>query len=115
MAKKKQPARSILISFVLDKSGSMESMREAAIQGFNEFKASQAEEDGNALLTLTMFDTRFDHLCRAVPLREVPDLDRPPTAPTGCTALYDALAHTIREADDIVAAERTSTRCSSSC
>ncbi len=65
MAKKaEQPAndaqnRSILINFVLDKSGSMQSVRDATISGFNEFKNDQAREEGNAFFTLTLFDTRF--------------------------------------------------------
>jgi len=109
MANKKQPApdaesRSILINFVLDRSGSMDSIQDATISGFNEFKNSQAAEDGEAFFTLTLFDTVFDTLCQAVPIREVSDLDRNSYRPTGMTSLFDAIGHTMRITDDFVAA-----------
>jgi len=112
MAKKaEQPAndaqnRSILINFVLDKSGSMEGVRDATISGFNEFKNDQAREEGNAFFTLTLFDTRFMTVAEAVPVREVPDLDYSTYAPDGMTALYDAIGYTMRITDDFVAANK---------
>lgn len=95
---------SILINFVLDKSGSMEAIRSATISGFNEFKNDQTRESGEALLTLTLFDTGFRTVCEAVPLREVPDLDLQSYQPGGMTALYDAIGYTMRIADEYVAA-----------
>ncbi len=111
MATKKQPtkksdSRSILINFVLDKSGSMQSIQEATISGFNEFKNSQAAEDGEAFFTLTLFDTVFSTVCEAVPVREVMDLDRTTYVPDGMTALFDAIGHTMRITDDFVAAHK---------
>ena len=97
---------SILINFVLDKSGSMDAIRSATISGFNEFKNDQARESGNAFFTLTLFDTRFNTVCEAVPVREVPDLDLQTYVPDGCTALYDAVGHTMRITDDFVAAHK---------
>jgi hypothetical protein len=105
-AKKADAKRSILINFVLDKSGSMDSIRSATISGFNEFKNDQATEDGEAFFTLTLFDTQFDTVCEAVPMREVPDLDRGSYKPGGMTALYDAIGHTMRITDDFVAAHK---------
>jgi hypothetical protein len=99
-------ARTILINFVLDKSGSMQAIREATIAGFNEFKNTQAAEDGDAFFTLTLFDTEFATICQAVPMREVPDLDRSSYKPDGLTALYDAIGHTMRITDDFVAANK---------
>lgn len=98
-------AKSILINFVLDKSGSMQALRDATISGFNEFKNDQIAEDGEAFFTLTMFDTSFNTVCQAVPVREVPDLDYGSYAPDGMTALYDAIGYTMRIADDFVAAK----------
>jgi hypothetical protein len=104
----KEPARdatnrSILINFVLDKSGSMDVLRDATISGFNEFKNDQAKEDGEAFFTLTLFDTRFDTVCKAVPVREVADLSYQSYEPGGMTALYDAIGYTIRLTDEFVA------------
>jgi len=97
------PERSILINFVLDKSGSMESIRSATISGFNEFKNDQAREAGSALMTLTLFDTRFHTVANAVPVRDVLDLDGASYEPDGMTALYDAVGHTLKLTDDYVA------------
>jgi hypothetical protein len=109
--KNKKPAddsdgRTILINFVLDKSGSMQGIRQATISGFNEFKNTQAAEEGDAFFTLTLFDTEFATVCEAVPMREVPDLDAASYVPGGMTALYDAIGHTMRITDDFVAANK---------
>jgi uncharacterized protein YegL len=95
--------RSILINFVLDKSGSMETIRSATISGFNEFKNDQARAEGTALMTLTLFDTRFDTVATAVPVGNVLDLTSASYAPQGNTALYDAVGHTLRLTDEYVA------------
>ncbi len=91
---------SILINFVLDKSGSMEMVRSATIDGFNEFLRTQRDNPGEAWLTLTMFDTRFFEVCQGVPLREVPEMEPGNYVPSGYTALYDAVARSIAIADN---------------
>jgi len=96
--------RSILINFVLDKSGSMDVIRSATISGFNEFKNGQATEAGTALMTLTLFDTVFNTVAAAVPVGDVLDLTPQTYAPSGMTALYDAVGHTMKLTDDYVAA-----------
>ena len=45
------------ITIVLDRSGSMASVREATIGGFNEFVEGQKAVPGDANLTLIQFDT----------------------------------------------------------
>ncbi len=101
---KEQEDRTILINFVLDKSGSMEVIREATIAGFNQFLRDQREEGGSAFMTLTLFDTRFQTVTQAIPLAEVQPLDRRSYVPGGTTALYDAIAHTMTVTDQYVAA-----------
>lgn len=101
---KNQEDRSILINFVLDRSGSMESIREATISGFNEFLRDQREEGGRAVMTLTLFDTAMEMVAQAIPVREVLELDSRSYRPDGCTALFDAIGHTLRVTDDYVAA-----------
>ena len=44
------------ISVILDRSGSMESIRDDTIGGFNAFLESQKSEPGTATLTLVQFD-----------------------------------------------------------
>lgn len=95
-------AQSILINFVLDKSGSMQVIREATISGFNEFKNDQAREEGSVFFTLTLFDTEFQTVVEAVPVEDVYDLTHATYIPGGMTALYDAITHTMRITDDFV-------------
>jgi hypothetical protein len=47
------------IAFVLDRSGSMKSCRQAAIDGFNQFLADQQNTEGLAKLTLVLFDDEY--------------------------------------------------------
>ncbi len=101
---KRQEDRSILINFLLDASGSMDVIRAATIEGFNEFLADQQAEGGDAAMTLTFFNTEFFTAAEAVPVREVMPLSRETYVPDGCTALFDAIGHTMRITDDFVAA-----------
>nr|MBA3651086.1 VWA domain-containing protein [Chthoniobacterales bacterium] len=47
------------IAFVLDRSGSMDSCRDAAIEGFNRFLKEQQQVEGLARLTLVLFDDEY--------------------------------------------------------
>lgn len=93
-----------LVSIVLDKSGSMEPLADATIEGFNRFKAEQTEAGPDAVVSLTLFDGEVNEVCSAVPLRELPDLDAGVYRPEGCTALYDAVAHAIGRTRELLAA-----------
>lgn len=101
---KDQADRSILINFLLDSSGSMQAIRGATIEGFNEFLTDQQAEGGNAAMTLTFFDTSFHTVAEAMPVREFTPLANATYVPQGCTALFDAIGHTMRITDDFVAA-----------
>ena len=103
---KRQEERSILINFVLDKSGSMEVIRDATIAGFNQFLHDQQQEGGSAAMTLTLFDTQFQTVVSALPLAEVRPLDGRSYIPGGSTALYDAIARTMAITDEYVAAHK---------
>jgi Mg-chelatase subunit ChlD len=86
------------ITIVLDRSGSMASVREATISGFNEFVDGQKAVPGEARLTLILFDTKnayevvFDRA-----LRDVPKLTAETYNPRGGTPLHDALGRAISE------------------
>lgn len=82
---------SIDISFVLDRSGSMEAVRDDTIAGFNHFINEQRQVAGEAHLTLTQFDHEYEVVHRTRPLAEVPLLDRHAFVPRGRTALLDAI------------------------
>lgn len=85
------------IVMILDKSGSMESMRSDVIGGFNTFLDEQKQEGDNAELTMIQFDTRYDvkYVCK--PLSEVQPLTPADYVPGGSTALLDAVGRAINE------------------
>jgi uncharacterized protein YegL len=88
------------IYFVLDRSGSMESMASDVVGGFNGFLAEQQADWPDALMTLIQFDSNDPHevLAEAVPIAEVRRLSRDSFAPRGGTPLYDAMGHAITDA-----------------
>jgi len=86
------------IAFVLDRSGSMKSCQQAAIEGFNQFLADQQKTDGLAKLTLVLFDDEYLVPISSIPVEEVVSLTDDTYQPQGCTALLDAIGQTI---DDV--------------
>jgi Mg-chelatase subunit ChlD len=87
------------ISIVLDRSGSMESVREEAVSSFNKFLADQRAESGETALTLVQFDDEYEVVYDAVPLVDVPDLTQQRYVPRNCTALLDAIGKTTKHTD----------------
>ncbi len=83
------------ITLVLDRSGSMESIKTATIEAFNGFVRSQLHGIGNVRLTLVQFDDQYEVVYEAVPLPEAPLLTDDTFLPRGSTALLDALGRTI--------------------
>ena len=88
-----------LIGAILDRSGSMASVCEPTIAGFNEFLHTQQRQHGGgrALMSLTQFDDRYEVNFIGEPIENVPDLDTESYVPRGRTALYDAIGRTIHE------------------
>ena len=82
------------ITMVIDRSGSMESIRTDAEGGVNTFVDSQKSEPGEALLTLVQFDTAYEFVHKGVPIGSVP---RFKLVPRGSTALLDAVGRAINE------------------
>ena len=85
------------IAFVLDRSGSMESCREATIGGFNSFLQEQQKTEGLARLTLILFNDEYLVPIDALPVAEILPLDNDSYVPRGSTALLDAIGRTIDE------------------
>ena len=92
------------IAYLLDRSGSMEPMREAAVTAFNDFLRVQLEVPGDARLTLVQFDDAYEIHVDARPLQDVPPLTAATYQPRGSTALLDAIGRTIRDFDRRLAA-----------
>lgn len=80
---------------VIDRSGSMESIKTDAIGGFNNFLKEQQNEPGEATMTIMLFDDKFEFLCQGKPVKEVEPLSDKTFVPRGSTALLDAIGETI--------------------
>jgi Mg-chelatase subunit ChlD len=85
------------IVFVLDRSGSMESCREAAVDGFNSFLQEQQQVAGLAKLTLVLFDHEYLVAINALPVIEILPVASAEFVPRGSTALLDAIGRSIDE------------------
>lgn len=97
----------MLISVVLDRSGSMEGTRDNTISGYNEYlNGLRTDAASEYSVTLIQFDSagfagtpELTISCEDTPLAEVPALTRETYAPRGATPLYDAIGECIRRAD----------------
>ena len=83
------------IAFILDRSGSMKSCQQAAIDGFNRFLADQQQIEGLAKLTLVLFDDEYFVPISSIPVQEIVPLTDDTYQPQGCTALLDAIGKTV--------------------
>jgi hypothetical protein len=88
------------ITLVVDRSGSMEAIREDAEGGVNAFVREQAQQAGEALLTLVQFDTEYEFVHQGVPVKRAPAYK---LVPRGSTALLDAVGRAINETGDRLA------------
>ena len=89
---------------IIDKSGSMSSMVDVAINGFNEFLIEQKHVEGKAVVSTALFSyhDRYNLLYEDIDIQSCYLLDKQNYVPGGSTALYDAIGQTInREIDKL--------------
>jgi uncharacterized protein YegL len=89
------------IYFLLDRSGSMQSIKTDTEGGFAAFIEEQRKTPGECRVTLAQFDNEYDVVYTDRPLVDVPPLD---LQPRGSTALLDAMGRTITDAGTRLAA-----------
>lgn len=82
-------------TFLLDKSGSMESILDDTIGGFNSFVREQIPLGGT--LSLYTFSDTCTCEYKDKPIEEVPLLTRETYVPSGSTALYDSMGKILSE------------------
>lgn len=82
---------------ILDRSGSMASIKNDTIGGFNSFLKDQKEVEGNAKITLIQFDGAYEIVYQGVDIKEAPELNSNVFVPRGSTALLDAIGKTLTE------------------
>jgi Mg-chelatase subunit ChlD len=83
-----------LLVLVVDRSGSMESIRSDMEGGIKTLLEEQVQEPGSCSVTLAQFDTEYELLFQAIPVAEVASYR---LIPRGGTALLDAIGRTIGE------------------
>ncbi len=87
--------------FLLDRSGSMQSIKTDTEGGFAAFVDEQRKTAGECRVTLAQFDNEYDVVYSDRPLADVPPLD---LQPRGSTALLDAMGRLITSAGGELAA-----------
>ena len=83
------------ITVVLDRSGSMASVRDDAIGGFNSFLEEQKAVPGSARMTLVQFDDQYEVIYECRDVQDAPPLSAQTFVPRGSTALLDAIGRTM--------------------
>jgi hypothetical protein len=91
---------------ILDRTGSMDSIRDDTIGGFNTFLKKQQAEPGKATLTLVQFDSQdpYEVIHKFMPLADVPELTRETFVPRASTPLLDAMGRGINDLEASLAA-----------
>jgi len=84
---------------IIDKSGSMASIRDDAVGGFNSFLKDQKNKEEDALITLNLFDHEFYEMYQGKNIKYADELTYRSYVPGGMTALNDAIGISIDRAD----------------
>ncbi len=88
--------RSELI-FIIDKSGSMSGLEKDTIGGFNSLIQKQIKEEGEAIVSLVLFDDEIHNVYNRVSIEDIKVLTEKDYIASGCTALLDAIGTTINK------------------
>ena len=83
------------ITMIIDRSGSMGSIREQVIRSFNDFLAEQKAVKGEANISLIQFDDQYEVNYEGVDIQDAAELNATTYEPRGMTALNDAIGRTI--------------------
>ena len=78
------------ITLVVDRSGSMASIREDAEGGVNTLIAEQAKQPGECRVTLVQFDTEYEFLHQGVKAAECPPYHLVPRGSTAPSRVTDS-------------------------
>jgi Mg-chelatase subunit ChlD len=96
---KKVDAGYVHMTMILDRTGSMESIRDDAIGGFNAFIKEQQKVKGRATLSLVQFDSQdpYEVIHDFRDIQTVPELTRDTYVPRASTPLLDAMGRGIND------------------
>lgn len=82
--------------FILDRSGSMCGMEDDTIGGFNTVLKKNAEAEGDAFVSLVLFDHETEVIVDRKPIAEVESLTAEAYYVRGSTALLDAVGKSVK-------------------
>lgn len=85
------------IALVLDRSGSMDMVKNDTVGSFNTFIEDQKKVPGKVAFTLVQFDDVYEIVHDGKDLQDIPALTSLTYTPRGSTALYDAIGTTLNK------------------
>lgn len=100
----------LYIVFVLDASGSMVGQRQESIDGVNKYVREQIEgkpENVEIFFSLMTFHIETRMVYNSKPMDAVQELTPEDYAPSGGTALFDAIGRAVLETDNIITREQS--------
>lgn len=91
---------------ILDRSGSMEVIKDDIINGFNSFLRDQKKLSSDSTLTLIQFDTinSYEVVHSFEPIEQIPELNDQIFKPRGGTPLLDCIGMAIKDLEEYVSA-----------
>jgi len=89
-----------LLAALLDRSGSMITSKDATEEGWKALIEQQAKEPGRCRVSLSQFDTEYEHLYSNLPIDQLPNFT---VQPRYGTALLDAMGKHITEVGEKLA------------
>jgi len=105
-------AQPTIVSFLLDRTGSMETIKAETIGGFNAYLDALEREAGDLVaFTLLQFDSQsIDTLYSGAKLSDVERLTPETYQPRAYTPLIDACVETIKVTEETIASRRDKSR-----
>ena len=101
--------KKMIVSFVLDETGSMQDCKDQTISGFNEYIGTLKGEKNvdNIKFTLTKFNSsRTEIVHDAIKMSEVAEISSEDYLPSSTTPLYDAIGHTVKSVEKSVSGKK---------
>ena len=89
------------IVFILDRSGSMSGLEADTIGGFNSMLEKQRKEEGDACVSVVLFDDRTEVLYDRVDIQKIEPMNDTQYYVRGCTALLDAIGGAIHHIGNV--------------
>ena len=87
--------------FILDRSGSMAGLESDTIGGFNALIEKQKKEDGDAYVSVVLFDHESEVIYDRVDLKKIEPMTDRQYFVRGCTALLDAIGGAVKHISNV--------------